>query len=70
MSLPRRFLPYKSGRSDVIYYAQQLNATSKYLSDTVKRQTGKSATHDIDRYTVPMERDVLPAYRYLLKIKL
>lgn len=53
----------ESGRSkrfrDVSYYAEQLNITSKYLSDTVKRQTGKSVTYYIDRYTVPMIKSYL-----------
>lgn len=47
-----------SGRSKryrkVSYYAAQLNVSVKYLSDTIKRQTGKSVTYYIDRYTVPM----------------
>ena len=53
----------ESGRSkkyrEVSYYAEQLNVTPKYLSDTVKRQTGKSVTHFIDRYTVPMVKEYL-----------
>ena len=53
----------ESGRSkkyrDVAYYAKQLNVTSKYLSDTVKRQTGNSVTHYIDRHTVPMIKEYL-----------
>lgn len=53
----------ESGRSKryrkVSYYAKQLNVTSKYLSDTLRRQTGKSVTHYIDRYTVPMIKDYL-----------
>lgn len=53
----------ESGRSkkyrDVSYYAEQLNVTPKYLSDTVKRQTGNSVTYYINRYTVPMIKDYL-----------
>lgn len=53
----------ESGRSkkyrDVAYYASQLNVTTKYLSDTVRRQTGKSVTYYIDRYTVPMVKEYL-----------
>lgn len=52
-----------SGRSkkyrEVSYYASQLNVSVKYLSDTVKRQTGKSVTYYIDRYTVPMVKEYL-----------
>lgn len=53
----------ESGRSkkyrEVAYYAEQLNVTVKYLSNTVKRQTGKSVTYYIDRYTVPMIKKYL-----------
>lgn len=53
----------ESGRSkrfrEVSYYAEQLNVSAKYLSDTVRRQTGKSVTYYIDRYTVPMVREYL-----------
>ena len=53
----------ESGRSkkyrEVAYYADQLNVTVKYLSNTVKRQTGKSVTYYIDRYTVPMIKEYL-----------
>lgn len=52
-----------SGRTkryrEVSYYAEQLNVSTKYLSDTVRRQTGKSVTYYIDRYTVPMVKDYL-----------
>ena len=44
---------------EVAYYAEQLNVTVKYLSNTVKRQTGKSVTYYIDRYTVPMIKEYL-----------
>ena len=53
----------ESGRSkkyrEVAYYAEQLNVTVKYLSNTVKRQTGKSVTYYINRYTVPMIKEYL-----------
>lgn len=53
----------ESGRSkkyrEISYYAEQLNVTTKYLSDTVKRQTGKSVTYYIDRHTVPMIKKYL-----------
>lgn len=53
----------ESGRSkryrEVSYYAEQLHVTAKYLSDTVRRQTGKSVTYYIDRYTVPMIKEYL-----------
>lgn len=43
----------------VSYYAAQLSVSVKYLSNTVKRQTGKSVTYYIDRYTVPMIKEYL-----------
>lgn len=53
----------ESGRSkkyrEVSYYAEQLNVTAKYLSDTVRRQTGMSVTYYINRYTVPMVKEYL-----------
>lgn len=53
----------ESGRSkkhrEVAYYAEQLNVTVKYLSNTVRRQTGKSVTYYIDRYTIPMIKECL-----------
>lgn len=53
----------ESGRSkkyrEVAYYAEQLNVTVKYLSNTVKWQTGKSVTYYIDRYTIPMIKEYL-----------
>ncbi len=39
---------------EVAYYAEQLNVTPKYLSETVKRNTGRSVSYLIDRHTVPM----------------
>ncbi|MFG6354943.1 MAG: helix-turn-helix domain-containing protein [Alistipes sp.] len=41
-------------RRSVGYFAAQLNVTPKYLSDTVRRQTGLSVTHFIDVHTVPI----------------
>ena len=44
---------------EVSYYAEQLNVTPKYLSETVKRNTGRSVSFLIDRRTVPMIADYL-----------
>lgn len=44
---------------NVGYYAKQLNITSKYLSKTVKRTTGRSVTSLIARHTVPIIKDYL-----------
>ena len=44
---------------EVAYYAEQLNVTVKYLSNTVKRQTGYCVTYYIDRYTVLMIKEYL-----------
>lgn len=44
---------------EVAYYAEQLNVTPKYLSETVKRNTGRSVSYLIDRHTVPMIADYL-----------
>ena len=41
------------------YYAKQLNITSKYLSKTVKRTTGRSVTSLIARHTIPIIKDYL-----------
>ena len=53
----------EGGRSkhnrEVAYYASQLNVTPKYLSDTVKRITGRSVMYLIDQYTVPMVAEYL-----------
>lgn len=53
----------ESGRSkkyrEVSYYAEQLHVTAKYLSDTIKRQTGKSVTYYIDRFTTPIIKEYL-----------
>jgi len=39
---------------DVTYYAKCLNVSPKYLSETVRRLTGKSVTYLINRYTGPI----------------
>ena len=44
---------------EVTYYAKQLNVTPKYLTETVKRVTGNSVTFLIDRYTVPILKELL-----------
>lgn len=44
---------------EVSYYAEKLNVSSKYLSDTVKRLTGRSVMFLIDQFTVPMVADYL-----------
>ena len=41
------------------YYAEQLNVTAKYLSDTIRRTTGRSVTYLIDQHTIPMITDYL-----------
>lgn len=48
----------KTHRS-VSYYASRLNVTQKYLSDTVRRQTGVSVTRMIDQHVLPMLTDYL-----------
>lgn len=44
---------------EVNYYAAQLNVTPKYLSDTVRRQTGHNVTYFIARYTLPIIKEYL-----------
>ena len=44
---------------EVSYYAERLNVSPKYLSDTIKRVTGHSVTSYIDRHTVPILKDLL-----------
>lgn len=44
---------------EVSYYAAQMSVTPKYLSDTVRRQTGHSVTYFITRYTIPIIKDYL-----------
>lgn len=43
----------------VSYYAERLNVSAKHLSETVKRNTGRSVSYLIDRQTVPMIADYL-----------
>lgn len=51
---------------EVSYYAERLNVSPKYLSDTVRRTTGSSVTSFIDRYTVPMLKGFLEDERLSL----
>ena len=44
---------------NVGYYAERLNVSTKYLSNTVKRVTGHSVSSYIDRYTVPLLKELL-----------
>ena len=44
---------------EVTYYAERLNVTPKYLTETIKRVTGNSVTFLIDRYTVPILKELL-----------
>lgn len=44
---------------EVSYFADKLNVSPKYLSDTVKRQTGSSVMQFIHQYTIPIVRDML-----------
>ena len=39
---------------EVRYYANELNVSPKYLSETVKRKTGNSVMNLIDKYAVPV----------------
>ena len=60
----RRLLSmFEAGRCkhsrEVAYYAAQLSVTPKYLSETVKRNTGRSVSYLIDRHTVPIIADYL-----------
>ena len=48
-----------SSERDVSYYARRLNVSPKYLSATIKRLTGHSVTSYIDRYTVPILKELL-----------
>ena len=43
----------------VAYYAGELNVSAKYLSETVKRNTGRSVSYLIDRHTIPVIADYL-----------
>ena len=44
---------------EVGYYANELNVSPKYLSETVKRITGNSVMNLIDKYAVPVLIDFL-----------
>ena len=44
---------------EVAYYAERLNVTPKYLTETIKRVTGNSVTFLVDRYTVPILKELL-----------
>ena len=44
---------------EVKYYAGRLNVTPKYLSDTVRRQTGHNVTYFIGRHTLPIIKQYL-----------
>ena len=48
-----------SSERNVSYYARRLNVSPKYLSATIKRLTGHSVTSYIDRYTVPILKELL-----------
>jgi len=51
---------------EVAFYAEKLNVSPKYLSNTVKRLTGNSVTHLIDQYTIPILVEYLKDNRYSL----
>ena len=51
---------------EVSYYAERLNVSPKYLSDTIKRVTGHSVTSYIDRHTIPILKDLLDDERLSL----
>lgn len=48
----------------VDFYARSLHVTPKYLSDTVRRQTGHSVSYFIDRATVPLIKQYLDNPQY------
>ena len=48
------------------WYARQLHVSEKYLSSTVKRQTGASVMSFIDRHAVPILKEYLDNPRYSL----
>ena len=50
----------------VNYYAQRLNISPKYLSATIKRVTGHTVTSYIDRYTIPLLKELLDDERLSL----
>ena len=44
---------------EVRYYADRLNVSPKYLSETVRRMTGHSVTSYIDRHAIPILKEYL-----------
>ncbi|ADV44845.1 AraC family transcriptional regulator [Bacteroides helcogenes] len=50
---------YIKRHRNVAFYASKLNVSPKYLSDTVRRNTGQSVVSLIDRHTLPMVIDYL-----------
>ncbi len=44
---------------EVRYYADRLNVSPKYLSETVRRMTGQSVTAYINNYTIPLLKEYL-----------
>ena len=44
---------------EVRYYAERLNVSPKYLSETVRRMTGHNVTSFIDRHTIPILKEYL-----------
>lgn len=44
---------------EVSYYAERLNVSPKYLSETVRRMTGHSVTSYIDRHSIPILKEYL-----------
>ena len=50
----------------VNYYAMRLNVSPKYLSATIKRVTGHTVSSYIDRYTVPLLKELLDDERLSL----
>ncbi len=41
------------------YYAQRLNVSAKYLSDTIRRLTGQSVSHYIEAHATPIIKNYL-----------
>ena len=63
-SIVKRFIGMlEAGRTkhhrEVSYYASMLHVTPKYLSEVVRRNTGRCVTYLIDQYTVPQIIDYL-----------
>ena len=51
---------------NVSHYAQRLNVSPKYLSATIKRVTGHTVSSYIDRYTIPILKELLDDERLSL----